>query len=1156
MTPDQEIAIEQLREVASGTSEFEVVSDAKEFGERSAIVVEVSVSCAHLSREAGGLPLRDRERIELLIDSDFPFSPPSVLVKHLRFAGHPHVNWGRCLCMYVAEQTEWNPAEGMYGFLRRLTAWLKDAAANELDPIGGAMHPPATYNTTGPMFIPRVDTPDVSNGAWIGKVDLDRKSEHRIDLLDWACPETQKGNLVGVAVLLNETMPLEFPKEVLKLLDMLVDRGADREQLFRLINGAASRNGEDRPLVFVVGTPMRGIRGETLKQHLTAWQVPSFGLSVLDLKSRSAELGEAGDEIHDKITKLFDEWAKSTPIEYCRVREDRPEVTNRRDIDRPMESFSGKVVEVWGCGAIGSHAAEWIVRSGVKKLVLRDNSCVSPGILVRQPFVDDDIGHSKAKVLAERLRKIYPSCEIAASFTNAVTLVNDSGFGEADIVIDATASQAVRIACERAWQKPDPPRPTIASLLINSTAEFGLAVMTFDSHSGCTFDGARRLKIECCHDDRLKDYADAFFPSEPLKPFQPEPGCSDATFIGSAVDVVILTGLLLNRIAKTLGGTELKESAFGFLVSSKDDATARTIGWQADQQFVDPQTNYETRVTSSAWHQIHGWTSRSRRLNGENVETGGLLFGERDDFLKIAWVSEADGPPPDSIQSETEFHCGVEGTSDVLKHKVERSRGAVSYVGSWHTHPNCDPHPSPRDFGAIQELLLNDPNPPKRMLLFIVSRPCGDTSVTASIFERNEFEVLEREATIVRAVGVQRSFEYSSQNEARPIGLSLSGGGSRAMAFHLGCLRAMHDRGILSKVDVISTISGGSVIGAMYAYSHDPFEDFELRVQDILRKGFVSSISRRLVLSHRLIQVLGTNLIAGTAAFAAFGSRSGLSLLERCIPKTSRAGKQMSGSLQPPLRRWYSRTSAFEKTLKDLLYGDDLMTSNRRDNLNVVVNACELRTGTAFRFGSRETGNSRFGFVTPNEIEVALAVAASAAFPVLLPAIDRKYKFTPLNGGEQTENRVVLTDGGVYENLGVTCMEPGRDPRFSSNVYSPEYIICCDAGPGQFDATAHPYGWATRMARSFSATHRQVQTGIQSRLHGWRQSEHLKGFVYSYLGQNDSRLPHKPHGLIPRSRVVSYPTDFSSMPQEDIDAISTRGEQLTRCLLEFYVPQL
>lgn len=51
------------------------------------------------------------------------------------------------------------------------------------------------------------------------------------------------------------------------------------------------------------------------------------------------------------------------------------------------------------------------------------------------------------------------------------------------------------------------------------------------------------------------------------------------------------------------------------------------------------------------------------------------------------------------------------------------------------------------------------------------------------------------------------------------IGLALSGGGSRAMAFHLGCLRALDDVGILDQIRVLSTISGGSVIGAYYAYT-------------------------------------------------------------------------------------------------------------------------------------------------------------------------------------------------------------------------------------------------------------------------------------------------------------------------------------------------
>lgn len=90
------------------------------------------------------------------------------------------------------------------------------------------------------------------------------------------------------------------------------------------------------------------------------------------------------------------------------------------------------------------------------------------------------------------------------------------------------------------------------------------------------------------------------------------------------------------------------------------------------------------------------------------------------------------------------------------------------------------------------------------------------------------------------------------------------------------------------------------------------------------------------------------------------------------------------------------------------------------------------------------------------------------------------------------------------------------------------------------------------MSRSFSTTHRQVQHGIQSRLHQWRHYEAIKGFIYGYLGQLDNRLPHQPAALIPRERVVNYPTDFSPMPTTDIDALSARGEQLTRLLIDFY----
>ncbi len=1153
MNSDQRLALEQLREVASKNEELEVISAV----DGSTVAVNVSVSCANFDRAEGGLPLRDRERFIILIDNHFPYKPPYVAVEHLRFAVYPHVNWDVNLCMYVAPQTEWNPSHGMYGFLRRFEYWLRQAALDELDPTGGAMHPPATYNATGPMLIPRSDTPAVTDAPWLGEVDLSERSERRLDLIQWGSTEARRGNLLGAAVLLHRPTPFEFPSKVSGLLDLLAKSGVGRTPLFRLLNTVIRCNGPDRSLVFVVGTPMRGLRGKTVKQHLTAWRVPVFGVKMLDIEARSAAIGDAGEDLHTDVLELFESWASTTKIEYCRVRENRPEVTHRRDIGRPMQAFAGKTVEVWGCGAIGSHVAEWVVRADAKKVVLRDNSCVSPGILVRQPYSDDDIGYPKAEVLAARLRTIYTDHDIVAHVTEIIEgLRNGHGISDADIVIDATASQGVLVASEAAWRSADSPRPFIASLVINSTAERGMAVLVSDSHSGGPFDATRCLKIECCHDARLEEYADAFFPLRAPEVFQPEPGCSDATFVGSAVDVATLTGLLMNRIAQSLIQPEDGNTATGFLVTTLEGKRSRLVKWQADQCFTDTTTGYQTRVTSSAWRQLHAWTRQSRRKNGPEVETGGLVFGERDDFLKVVWVTEASGPPADSMQSEAEFVCGTEGTSALTQHKRDRSRGAVGYVGTWHTHPMCGPQPSPRDFLAMLRLLTDEQNPPKRLLLLIVSRPNNQPQVTATVFERDEFEALREGRTIIRSIKPETAPQVALLVGARPVGLCLSGGGSRAMAFHLGCLRALHDRGVLSKVDVISTVSGGSVIGAMYAYSDDSFDEFEQRVRLALRRGFVTSIARRLLLSPRLLQVLGTQLIAGTAAFGTFAFRNGIGLIERVIPKSTRSSSTWSSHLQPPFRRWFSRTSAFEKTLADLFFDDRLIDSVRRDDINVVINACELRTGTAFRFGSRETGSWRFGILESNDASIATAVAASAAFPVLLPAIDREFRFVPRRGGDAEKKRVILTDGGVYENLGITCMEPGRDALFSTNVYSPDYIICCDAGPGQFDATAHPYGWATRMSRSFSTTHRQVQHGIQSRLHQWRENETLSGFIYSYLGQIDDRLPYLPADLIPRDRVANYPTDFSPMPSTDIDALTQRGEQLTRILVDFYCPEL
>lgn len=48
------------------------------------------------------------------------------------------------------------------------------------------------------------------------------------------------------------------------------------------------------------------------------------------------------------------------------------------------------------------------------------------------------------------------------------------------------------------------------------------------------------------------------------------------------------------------------------------------------------------------------------------------------------------------------------------------------------------------------------------------------------------------------------------------LGLALSGGGFRSALFHLGVLARLAELDLLRKIDVISSVSGGSIIAAYY----------------------------------------------------------------------------------------------------------------------------------------------------------------------------------------------------------------------------------------------------------------------------------------------------------------------------------------------------
>jgi NTE family protein len=65
----------------------------------------------------------------------------------------------------------------------------------------------------------------------------------------------------------------------------------------------------------------------------------------------------------------------------------------------------------------------------------------------------------------------------------------------------------------------------------------------------------------------------------------------------------------------------------------------------------------------------------------------------------------------------------------------------------------------------------------------------------------------------------KKSNGSGSPQETVKLGLALSGGGLRASFFHIGLLAQLAMQGLLRQIEVISTVSGGSIIGALY-YLH------------------------------------------------------------------------------------------------------------------------------------------------------------------------------------------------------------------------------------------------------------------------------------------------------------------------------------------------
>jgi NTE family protein len=243
--------------------------------------------------------------------------------------------------------------------------------------------------------------------------------------------------------------------------------------------------------------------------------------------------------------------------------------------------------------------------------------------------------------------------------------------------------------------------------------------------------------------------------------------------------------------------------------------------------------------------------------------------------------------------------------------------------------------------------------------------------------------------SIPQSASAPVTFIGTDTPERRPepgIALCLSGGGYRAMIFHLGTLWRLNQSGILRKLKRISSVSGGSITAGVLGLHWKQLQwDAQGVAINLGEKVIdpVQSLARKTIDAESII-----------------------------------IGMLTPGSISQKVTRAYDDALFHGATLQDL--------PSDHEGPRFVINATNVQSGALWRFSKPYMADYLVGRVMNPRVSLALAVAASSAFPpVLSPAV---LKVNPADfvpdpkcplQREPFTTEVVLSDGGVYDNLGL-----------------------------------------------------------------------------------------------------------------------------------------
>jgi predicted acylesterase/phospholipase RssA len=333
------------------------------------------------------------------------------------------------------------------------------------------------------------------------------------------------------------------------------------------------------------------------------------------------------------------------------------------------------------------------------------------------------------------------------------------------------------------------------------------------------------------------------------------------------------------------------------------------------------------------------------------------------------------------------------------------------------------------------------------------------------------------------------------------IGLALSGGGFRASLFHIGVLAKLAELDLLRHVEVISCVSGGSIIGAFYYLELKKLlesgktghADYLQLVRDVERK-FVEGVQKNVRM----------RITASPSAGFKMALKSGYSRSDviaelyqkHFYDQTAAEGKPparlMSDLIVQPAEFRGAKDETFTPKYDNWRLGAKVPM--------LVLNATTMNTGHNWQFTATWMGESpqaiseaidaipryrrtyyRDAPKPHDEIPIGRAVGASACVPALFEPIVLRNLYP--------DRTVRLVDGGVHDNQGLSSL-------LEQNCR----VILVSDSSGQFQEQPSPGGSVSdSLGNSNAVLQARVREAQFDQLSALRRAGAIQGAMFIHL---------------------------------------------------------